>query len=234
MFDQTDAAAPAATAGALAMSCVDAAHTAVTVAAGMPVDSLDGPQLRDLTLQLELVRRVLDATEHHALAELDRRRHTDLRHGAATSKWLAHQAQLPAGVARGRLSLAKRLGEDPSLRPVADSLDAGRIGSDDARVLAGAINERNAATLAPVLDDLLEASQAMVFDVWKAHVEALAEMADPDGSHDPDTDLLRNTLTLSPSSDFLLLRGELVGEHAICVADVLERCRRRPVPAVQP
>jgi hypothetical protein len=222
MFDRTETAAPAATAGAVAISCVDAARTAVPVAAGMPVDSLDGPQLRELTLQLEQVRRVLDATEHHALAELDRRRHTDLRRGSATSKWLAHQAQLPAGVARGRLSLAKRLGEDPSLPSVADSLDAGRIGSDHARVLAGAINERNAAALAPVLDDLIEASQAMVFDVWKAHVEALAEMADPDGSHDPDADLLGNTLTLSPSSDFLLLRGELVGEHAICVADVLD------------
>ena len=97
----------------------------------------------------------------------------------------------------------------------ADSLDAGRIGSDHARVLAGAINERNAAALAPVLDDLLEASQAMVFDVWKAHVEALAEMADPDGSHDPDTDLLRNTLTLSPSSNFLLLRGELLDHRDV-------------------
>ncbi len=229
MFEQpggttstSTAGATTNTAGALAMSCVDAARTAVTVAAAMPVDALDGAQLRELTLQLEQVRRLLDATEHHALAELDRRRHTDLRRGAATSKWLAHHAQLPAGVARGRLSLARRLGEDPSLAPVADSLDAGRIGCDHARVLAGAINERNAVALAPVLDDLLEAAQAMVFDVWKAHVEQLAAMADPDGGHDPDSDLLANTLTLSPSSDFLLLRGELVGEHAICVADVLD------------
>jgi hypothetical protein len=221
MFDRTETATPAATAGALAMSCVDAAHTAVTVAAGMPVDALDGSQLRGLTVQLEQLRRVLDATEVHALAELDRRRHTDLRRGAATSKWLADQAQLPAGVARGRLSLARRLGQDPALAPVAESLDAGRIGSDHARVLAGAVNDRNADALAPVLDDLIEAARAMVFDVWKVHVEHLAAMADPDGSHDPDGDLLANTLTLSPSSDFLRLRGELVGEHAICVADVL-------------
>jgi hypothetical protein len=221
MFDRTETATPAATAGALAMSCVDAAHTAVTVAAGMPVASLDGSQLRGLTVQLEQLRRVLDATEVHALAELDRRRHTDLRRGAATSKWLADRAQLPAGVARARLSLARRLGQDPTLSPVADSLDAGRIGSDHARVLAGAVNERNSDALAPVLDDLIEAARAMVFDVWKAHVEHLAAMADPDGSHDPDGDLLANTLTLSPSSDFLRLRGELVGEHAICVADVL-------------
>ena len=222
MFDRLDPTTPGATAGALAISCVDAAHTAAKVAAGMPVDALDGPQLRELTLQVEQLRRLLDATEHHALAELDRRRHTDLRRGSATSKWLAHHAQLPAGTARARLALARRLADDPVLTPVGAALDAGRIGSDHARVLAGSVNERNAAALAPALDDLIEAAQAMVFDVWKRHVEHLASMADPDGSHDPDADLLGNTLTLSPSSGFLLLRGELVGEHAICVADVLD------------
>jgi hypothetical protein len=229
MFDQHDPAAQsdtapaavAATAGALAVSCVDTAHTSVAVAAAMPVDGLDGPQLRALTLQLEQLRRLLDATEHHALAELDRRRHTDLRLGAATSKWLAHGAHLPAGVARSRLALAKRLTDDPALHPVAAALDAGRIGTDHARVLTGALNERNTHALTPVLDDLIDASQAMVFDVWKRHVEHLADMADPDGTHNPDRDLLANTLTLSPSNDFMLLRGELVGEHAICVADVL-------------
>lgn len=235
MFDQHDPAsqsdaasqsdpapaAVAATAGALAVSCVDAAYTSVAVAAAMPVAGLDGAQLRALTLQLEQLRRLLDATEHHALAELDRRRHTDLRLGAATSKWLAHGAHLPAGVARSRLALAKRLTDDPALTPVAAALDAGRVGVDHARVLAGALNERNTHALASVLDDLIDASQAMVFDVWKRHVEHLADMADPDGTHNPDHDLLRNQLTLSASNDFMLLRGELVGEHAICVADVL-------------
>ncbi len=222
MFDRTETAAPAATAGALAISCVDAARTAVTIAAALPVDSLDGAQLRDLTLQMEHLRRVLDAAEHHALAELDRRRHTDLRCGSATSKWLAHQAALPAGVARARLALARRLADDPDLAGVADALRTGRIGSDHAKVLAGAINERNAGALADAVDDLIEAAQAMVFGVWKSHVEHLAAMADPDGTHDPDADLLANRLTLSPSTDFMQLRGELVGEHALCVADVLD------------
>jgi hypothetical protein len=223
MFDRTDASAgaTAATIGELLASCVDSGHSSVSVAAALPVEGLDGPQLRALTLQLEQLRRVLDATEHHALAELHRRRHTDLRRGAATSKWLAHHAHLPAGVARARLALATRLADDPALQPVSLALDAGRIGAEHAKVLAGAVNERNADALQPVLSDLIEASQAMVFDVWRTHVEHLASMADPDGSHDPAGDLLANTLTLSPSNDFLLLRGELVGEHAIGVADVL-------------
>lgn len=205
----------------LVATCVDAATKAVGATAALSVDSLDGAQLRAVTVQLEQLRRLLDATEQHTLAELDRRRHTDLRRGASTSKWLAREARLPVGVARGRLALARRLADDDALAPVARALDGGRIGSDHARVLAGAVNERNAEAIGPVLDDLIEASQAMVFDVWKAHVEHLAAMADPDGNHDPDNDLLANRLTLSPSTDFLLVRGELAGEHAICVADVL-------------
>lgn len=222
MFDPTERpGTTAAVVGDLLVSCVDAAYSSVSVAAGMSVGVLDGPQLRQVTLQIEALRRVLDATEHHALAELDRRRHTDLRRGASTSKWLAHHAHLPAGVARARLSLANRLARDTALSPVRAALDHGLIGNDHARVLAGAVNDRNAEALGPVLDDLIEAAGAMVFDVWKAHVEHLAAMADPDGTHDPAGDLLANTMTLSPSNEFLQFRGELVGEHAICVADVL-------------
>ena len=221
MFDELETAAAPATACALTASCVDAANDAVAVAARLPVDGLDGPQLRELSLQLERMRRALDATQLHALAELDRRRHTDLRRGAATSKWLADKASLPAGVARARLALARRLVDDPALGVVADALGQGSIGCDHAKVLAGAFNERNAGALSSVMADLIEAAPAMVFDVWKAHVEHLAAMADPDGSHDPDGDLLSNKLTLSPSTDFMRVRGELVGEHAICVTDVL-------------
>jgi hypothetical protein len=222
MFDRADATAPIATVGELLVSCVGAADHAMGVAAAMPVQGLDGRQLRALTLRLEQLRRVLDATESHALAELDRRRHTDLHRGAATSKWLASGASLPAGVARARLSLANRLATDPAMAPVAHALDEARIGSDHARVLAGALNERNRAALAPVLQDLITAAGAMLFDVWKRHVEHLGAMADPDGTHDPAGDLLRNTLNLSASNDFVLLRGELVGDRAVTVADVLD------------
>lgn len=189
--------------------------------AGVDVAALSGADLRELTARMEQLRRVLDAAECHTLAELDRRRHTDLLRGQATSKWLAHRAHLPAGVARARLALARRLAEDPALAVVAEALDSGRVGVDHAKVLAGAINERNGNVLTPVLGDLLDASQAMVFEVWKQHVEHLAAMADPDGSHDPDDDVLGNTLTLSPSNGFMLIRGELAGEHAISVADTL-------------
>ena len=98
--DENEVADGPATPGALLGACADAAVHAVEVASAVPVGSLDGPELRALTLQLEHTRALLDAAEAHALAELDRRRHTDIRLGATTSKWLAHHANLPAAVAR--------------------------------------------------------------------------------------------------------------------------------------
>ena len=216
-------AAPAfvpATPGALLGACVDAAEHATGVAAAVPVALLDGPALRALTLQLERVRSAVDAAEAHALAELDRRRHTDIRLGATTSKWLAQHANLPAGVARARLSLANRLATD--LAVVDEALVDGRIGVDHARVFAGAVNERNLDAMADAIPDLIDAASAMVFDRWKDHVRALGEMADMDGPHDPDAQLLKNRLTLSESDRFGLIRGEFTADRFITIHDTLQ------------
>ena len=208
-----------ATPQALLGSCADAAVHALQVAAAVPVASLDGPALRGLTLQLERARSAVDAAEAHALAELERRRHTDIRLGATTSKWLAQHANLPAGVARARLSLANRLASD--LTVVDEALVEGRIGVDHARVFAGAINERNLDAMTDAIPDLISAASAMVFDTWKHHVRALGELADMDGPHDPDAELLKNKLTLSESDRFGLLRGEFTADRFITIHDTL-------------
>ncbi len=209
-----------ATPGALLGACADAAVHALAVASAVPVGSLDGPALRGLTLQLERARSAVDAAEAHALAELDRRRHTDIRLGATTSKWLAQHANLPAGVARARLSLANRLAND--LTVVDEALVEGRIGVDHARVFAGAINERNLEAMSELIPDLVDAASAMVFDRWKDHVRALGELADMDGPHDPDADLLKNRLTLSESDRFGLVRGEFTADRFITIHDTLQ------------
>ncbi len=190
------------------------------VASAVPVGSLDGPALRGLTLQLERVRSAVDAAEAHAVAELDRRRHTDIRLRATTSKWLAQHANLPAGVARARLSLANRLATD--LAVVDEALVDGRIGVDHARVFAGAVNERNLDAMAELIPDLVDAASAMEFDRWKDHVRVLGEMADMDGPHDPDADLLKNRLTLSESDHFGLIRGEFTADRFITIHDTLQ------------
>ena len=89
------------------------------------------------------------------------------------------------------------------------------------RVLSDAVNERNQAELAPLIEDLIAASHGTVFTKWRANVTALARALDADGPHDPAADLARNRMTLSPTDGFIMFRGELSGEHALTVHDTL-------------
>ncbi|MFN7148680.1 MAG: DUF222 domain-containing protein [Microthrixaceae bacterium] len=219
MFDhhQLLANRPADTAATL-RGLVDLAAGALERAARLDVDQVDAATLRHATLQLERLRRATDSAEAHTLHRLDHLRETDLTAGHATSRWLAHQAGLPAGIARRRLALANRLAALPA---VDEALTEGTIGVDHAQVFADVVNDRNAADMAPLLPDLIQAARGTRFRRWKAHVTALASLLDQDGCHDPAADLAANRLTLSPSSDFMLVRGELAGEHALTVHDTL-------------
>ncbi len=193
---------------------LDSAADLATLDAG----ALGSADLRDLTLRLETLRRRIDAAEGHLLAELDTRGTTDARSGLRTSKWLADRASLPTGVARQRLITANKLG---SLPEVDAALSAGRIGIDHARVFADVINDRNHDAITPIVPDLIDAADGTVFSRWNADVTALAALLDPDGTHDPATDLARNRLTMSPSNAFTLGRFELTGERALTVHDTL-------------
>lgn len=186
--------------------------------AGTDAGELTSQDLRDLTTSIEQLRRCLDAADAHLLVQLDDRGITDLRSGLSTSKWLARTSALPMGVARRRLTVARRLAELPD---VDAALSQGRIGYDHARVLTEVINERNLNAITPVLGDLIDAAPGTVFGRWRDDVTALAAMLDPDGSHGPTGDLAANTLTLSPSDRFMLGRFELAGERALTVHDTL-------------
>lgn len=194
------------------------ADIGVRTLATTDASELSPEDLRDLTASVEHMRRFLDAAQAHLLVELDERRVTDLRCGLSTSKWLARRAALPAGAARQRLTVARRLAALPA---VDAALTEGRIGVDHARVFADVINERNVEAITPVLEDLIAAAPGTVFGRWRADVTALAALLDPDGSHDPADDLSANRLTLSPSDRFMLGRFELTGERALTVHDTL-------------
>jgi hypothetical protein len=219
MFDhhQLLANRPVDTAATL-RGLVDLAAGALERAARLAVDQVDADTLQHATLQLERLRRAADSAESHTLHQLDQQRTTDLTAGHATSRWLAHQAGLPAGIARRRLALANRLAALPA---VDGALADGSIGVDHAQVFADIVNERNAAQMGPLIPDLIQAARGTRFRRWKAHVTALGSLLDADGGHDPAGDLAANRLTLSPSSDFMLVRGELTGEHALTVHDTL-------------
>jgi hypothetical protein len=205
----------------LAALGIDAATTVLGAAARADVSTVDEQELCDAALELERARRRLDAAQCHVLAELHARGTTDRRFGSRTSRWLAHHAGLPGGVARQRVRTANKLRQ--VLGDADDALTDGRIGFDHARVLAEATNPRISEQMAKAAAELCEAAAGIVFHQWRRGVQGLADMLDQDGAHDPDDDLARNHLRLSPTDDLSLLRAELLREHADVVQEALDR-----------
>ncbi len=52
-----------------------------------------------------------------------------------------------------------------------------------------------------------------MFADWRADLTARAELLDDDGPFDPNAELARNRLRLSPTTGLTMLRGELTAEH---------------------
>ena len=227
MFDQDLAGEPQGEGGGglsdaevLLGSCATAVHAASTVAARIAPKGLDVGVLSGVTLQIEATRRMLDAAEAHLLVELDDREGLDKRLGITTSRWLAREAGVPSGVARQRLSVARKL------RDVLPEVDAAlvedRISWDHARVIADAVNDRNVDLLRPLLGDVIDAAGSTVFGRWRRETQALASLLDADGPHDPANDLARDVLKLSESDDLTLIRAELTAESALTVSQALQ------------
>lgn len=196
------------------------ARATLTAAAAIDVRSLEAGELRAAVVELERARRALDAAQGHLLAELDERRCTLHTAALATSKWFARHTRVPSGVARDRLSVATTLRRH--LPQVDAALARGEIGFEHARVLARAVNDRNAAALQTLTPTLLERAGRCRFEQWRQHVLDFANHLDPDGTHDPTDDVLRNRLTLSPTRGFTLLHGELTGDAALTVEHAIE------------
>ena len=188
-------------------------------AAATDVTSVGERELAVAVLQLERARRFLDAASCHALAELDARGTTDRCFGLKTSPWLAHRAKVPTGKAKHRLATAKRL--RTSLPRVDEHLTAGRIGFDHAGAFADVTNDRNAAAVDAMSDQLCRDAAESSFHAWRAELADLANVFDQDGGHDPSADLARNKLHLSPSGDLTLFKGELAGERGLITTEVL-------------
>ncbi|MHB1137717.1 MAG: HNH endonuclease signature motif containing protein [Microthrixaceae bacterium] len=177
--------------------------------------------LAALIAGLERSRTALDATGGHLLVELDDARGLVDLSGLTTSKWLAREAGLPAGVARQRLAVARRLRDE--LPEVDQALSDGRISFDHARVIADAVNDRNIDVMRPLLGQVMDDAGATVFGRWRSETAALGRLLDADGPHDASDDWARTVLRLSDSDDLSLLRAELAGEAAITVSQGLNQ-----------
>jgi len=197
-----------------------AAGESLGALAHVQVSDLDDAVLADTVRALEQTRRLLDATVGHVLAELHDRQATVHSARLATSRWLAREANLPQHSAMSRLRTALALRDH--LPVVDDALRTGRIGFDHARVFAEVVNDRNAAALVHAAPELIDAAAHTAFAPWRDDVRAVAEVLDPDGHRDPDTDLPSNRLFLSPTDGLVLVRGELAGDGAVCAVEAIE------------
>ncbi len=201
------------------LSALDGADLSLRSAAAIDFKGTDGQLLCDAAVRLERLRRFLDATQCQVLAELDARGETDRVFGLKTSQWLARQALLPSGVTKARVGVAKKLAT--ALPDVGKALSRGDIGFDHAKVLADAANPRIVDMMAAASAQLCAEAKEMFFHPWRNRVQSVADLLDQDGGHDPDADLARNRLRLSPTGDNVALKGELVGENAQIAAEVL-------------
>jgi Domain of unknown function (DUF222)/HNH endonuclease len=165
-------------------------------------------------------RAALDALELHVLAQLEARQVCDREFGLSTASWVADQAHVPRGGVATRVKVGTRLRSH--LSQVDAALSRGRISFDHARTLADAANPRILDRVAEHQTELLEPAEHLSFTLWRRLVTELTTLWDEDGGYDPDRDLTRNHLHLNPVGDTTALSGELVGEVALTVTQVLD------------
>lgn len=169
-------------------------------------------ELLDAVLGLEEARRLIDAAEGHALAELEARGVCDAGFGSSTRSWLAREAMLPSVVARNRVKTGVALAGP--LSAVDEALIDGRIGFEHARVLAEAASGRVAEQVIDLQEALLDLAADTLFEWWRRDVLGIVDLLDQDGGHDRNKDLHRNKLTVARTFDGIThVAGTLTGEH---------------------
>ena len=191
-------------------------------AARADVALADDTQLCDAAVELAAARSALDAAEGHVLAELESRRACERGFGSGTASWVAERTHAPRGAVAARVRVACRLRSQ--LGAVDDALSDGTIRFEHARAIVEAANPRIDHLIAERQEELIDHATRAPFAVWRSDLGALVELLDQDGGYDPDRDLARNTLRITPlGPDHVKLSGELVGEAALTVTEALER-----------
>jgi hypothetical protein len=191
-------------------------------AIGIDPDAATDDELMGAALELERARRALDAVATRVLGELDARGTTDAHDGMRTPQWLAHHAGLPAAAASDRVRYARKARS--ALRLADESLQAGRIGFQHAKVLSDACNPRIADEFAEEAALLAESAEGITFERWRREVLARADLLDADGGHDPSQDIARNRLTKGATIDETYhLHARLIGSNGELVSQSIDR-----------
>ena len=190
-------------------------------AASADVSLVSDGELCDAIPSIAEARAALDAFEAHVLAEVDVRGTCDREFGLATLWWVTAQTRAPRPVVAARLRMGVKLRQ---LDVVDEALAEGRITVEHARVLVeAAANPRISSDIVELQAELVAHAQQTNFRVWRSQMSVLERLLDQDGGFDPDRDLARNQLRVSPNGgDGVTLSGELVGEHALGFTQLLE------------
>ena len=190
-------------------------------AAGADVALASDDELVAAVKSLEASRAMLEAAEAHVLGELDVRDVCGREFGSTLVNWLAHETKGDRGAIAARVKVAAALRWP--LSEVDAALSDGRISFEHARVLVRAGNERVIDELADVQGEWLAGAGELPFKVWKHQLERWADLVDQDGPFDPNADLARNTLSITPiGGDGIRITGELHGELALGVKTRIE------------
>ena len=184
---------------------------------------LDGSELTDDELlrsvrTLESARRALDTAATTVVGELHARNSTDLADGLRTAPWLGWHLQLPRRECSARVAAGVFLRQHEVAR---EALADGRISHAHVALLARLATPRVADLVQAIQAELVDLAQGVRFETWGRQVQALLDLADADGGHDPRPD--DNRLSLTEGLDGTVhVEAELVGEWAVEARAALE------------
>ena len=189
-------------------------------AAGTDVSFASDDELCAAAVDLERALGALGAAQLHVLAELDDREVCDRSVGLSTASWLAEHTHLPRGVASGRVRVATKLRR--RFDQVDQALSEGRISFDHARTIVDAANPRIVDQVTDHQTQIIDHAQHAPFAIWRRALGERCELWDQDGGYDPTRDRSRNQLHLNGVGDTTAISGELVGELALTVTQILD------------
>lgn len=183
--------------------------------------SLSDDELLAATVEWQAIVSAAELGAGQALGELHKRGCTESRYGLKTAGWVAAEADVDRRVVARRLRSGRYLRFLPQ---VCDAVVAGELTSDHAAEMAlASSNPRVGDQVVAGQGFWVELARSTSFVDWQHQLRHTVAELDQDGGYDPNRDLARNTLRLTPYPDGVLsLAGELVGERALSVRQTIE------------
>jgi len=183
------------------------------------VDGLDADLCVRL-VQLEGIRRGLDAERAGVLAALDADGVTDTEHGMRTGSWVSAVCAQPSGPSKTLVRHSKQvIAWFPVLYA---ALGAARISWCHIEAVLRASNPRIVNNLVSIQSELLVLASRYTFDQWSRELIAICQMIDVDGAHDP-TDKQTSSLKTAETSDGMChIDAWLTPEHKLSFLGTLD------------